>query len=89
MAPLGSLANWLAGKVMKAPCCAGSLSGFEVTTGSRQEKSTVVTGRSPASVGLGTEVTGELAVPAADGGGVTADADGVVPAFDRDAPGPA
>jgi hypothetical protein len=81
MAPFGSLANRLAGKVMKAPCSAGSTSGFQVTTGSRHEKSTVVTGRSPASV------------PAADDGGVgwdlAADADGVVPAFDRDAPGAA
>ena len=58
MAPFGSLANRPAGKVMKAPCSAGSTSGFEVTTGSRQEKSTVVTGRSPANV------------PASDDGGV-------------------
>jgi hypothetical protein len=82
MAPFGSLANRLAGKVMKAPCSAGSTSGFQVTTGSRHEKSTFVTGRSPATVGLGTEVTGEVAVPAVD-------ENGVVPAFDRDAPGTA
>src|SRR6267143_5664725 len=74
MVPLGSTATRPAGKVMKPPCSAGTgLSGSTVTTGSRQEKSTPVTGRSPGSVGLETGDQVTWAVAEAVGcGGLTA-----------------
>src|SRR5712692_3505306 len=59
---------------MKPPCRSGKgLRGFTVTTGSRHEKSTPVTGRSPAGVGPETGDEATCAVAGTVGwGGLTA-----------------
>src|SRR5919108_431255 len=64
MVPFGSSTSCAAGKLMKPPRWAGQGPGLTLTTGSRHEKSTPVTGTSPAAVGMG---EGEEAVTAAVG----------------------
>ena len=65
MVPAASTASWASGKLTNPPCSV--VPALLVTTGSRQEKSTLVTGRSATVPGL---MTGDAVTAVVEGEGL-------------------